>query len=98
MSRTPWRVACETTVTTGHVQNYGGDQHQLLSDIPKIARNVIREIGYDRAKYGFEPIPAAGDLYRRTVRRYRHGRHQALETKTGSSADSDDLIGAGDQA
>ena len=45
------RVACETTVTTGHVFVMGEITTSAYVDIPKIARNVILDIGYDRAKY-----------------------------------------------
>ena len=48
------RVACETTVTTGLVNIMGEITTKCYVDIPKIARNVIREIGYDRAKFGFD--------------------------------------------
>lgn len=48
------RVACETTVSTGLVHIMGEISTECYIDIPKIARDVIREIGYDRAKYGFD--------------------------------------------
>ena len=48
------RVACETTVSTGLVHIMGEITTSCYVDIPKIARDVIREIGYDRAKYGFD--------------------------------------------
>ena len=48
------RVACETTVSTGLVHIMGEISTDCYIDIPKIARDVIREIGYDRAKYGFD--------------------------------------------
>lgn len=48
------RVACETAVTTGMVMVMGEISTNCYVDIPKIAREVIREIGYDRAKYGFD--------------------------------------------
>ena len=48
------RVACETTVTTGLVCVMGEITTSALVDIPAIAREVVREIGYDRAKYGFD--------------------------------------------
>ncbi len=48
------RVACETAVTTGMVLCMGEITTNAYVDIPKIARNVITEIGYDRAKYGFD--------------------------------------------
>ena len=48
------RVACETTVSTGLVHIMGEITTSCYVDIPKIAREVIRDIGYDRAKYGFD--------------------------------------------
>ena len=48
------RVACETTVTTGLVHVMGEITTECYVDIAKIAREVIREIGYDRAKFGFD--------------------------------------------
>ena len=48
------RVACETTVSTGLVHIMGEISTECYVDIPKITRQVIREIGYDRAKYGFD--------------------------------------------
>ena len=48
------RVACETTVTTGLVHVMGEITTSCYVDIPKIARDVVRDIGYDRAKFGFD--------------------------------------------
>lgn len=48
------RVACETTVTTGIVSVMGEITTNCYVDIPKIARSVIEDIGYTRAKYGFD--------------------------------------------
>jgi len=48
------RVACETTVSTGLVHIMGEISTTCYVDIPRIARDVIRDIGYDRAKYGFD--------------------------------------------
>ena len=48
------RVACETTVTTGLVHVMGEITTSCYVDIPKIARQVVRDIGYDRAKFGFD--------------------------------------------
>ncbi len=48
------RVACETTCTTGLVHIMGEITTSCYVDIPGIAREVIKEIGYDRAKYGFD--------------------------------------------
>ena len=48
------RVACEATVSTGLVHIMGEISTSCYVDIPKITREVIRDIGYDRAKYGFD--------------------------------------------
>ncbi len=91
------RVACETTVTTGLVQVMGEISTACYVDIPKLVRQTIREIGYDRAKYGFDSDTCAvitsideqsGDI--------AMGVDRALEQKAGS-ADEADAIGAGDQ-
>ena len=48
------RVACETSVTTGLVLVAGEITTNYYVDIPKIVRDTVREIGYTRAKYGFD--------------------------------------------
>ncbi len=48
------RVACETTACTGLIHVMGEITTSCYVDIPKIAREVVREIGYDRGKYGFD--------------------------------------------
>ena len=48
------RVACETVVTTGMIMCMGEISTKARVDIPKIARQVVAEIGYDRTKYGFD--------------------------------------------
>ena len=71
------RVACETTATTGLVHIMGEITTSCYVDIPKIAREVIRDIGYDRAKYGFDcDTCACHDQHRRAVPRHRSGRGQ----------------------
>ena len=90
------RVACETTVSTGLVHIMGEISTNCYVDIPKITRQVIREIGYDRAKYGFDCDTCgiitnideqSGDI--------AMGVDKALENKTG---EVDELQnGAGDQ-
>ncbi len=91
------RVACETTVTTGMVLVVGEITTNCYVDIPKIARETIEEIGYTRAKYGFDSDTCAvltsiseqsGDI--------AMGVDKALEQKNNSD-DELDLIGAGDQ-
>ena len=48
------RVACETTASTGLIHVMGEITTSCYVDIPKIARQVVKEIGYDRAKFGFD--------------------------------------------
>lgn len=48
------RVACETAISTGLVLVIGEISTACYVDIPSIAREVVRDIGYDRAKYGFD--------------------------------------------
>ena len=89
------RVACETCCTTGLVMVMGEITTNCYVDIPRIARDVILDIGYDRAKYGFDGQTCAiitsideqsGDI--------AMGVDKSLESKTGS----DELEnGAGDQ-
>ena len=90
------RVACETTVSTGLVHIMGEISTECYVDIAKIARGVIRDIGYDRAKYGFDCDTCgvilnideqSGDI--------AMGVDKALESKNG---EADELqTGAGDQ-
>ena len=91
------RVACETTVTTGLVHVMGEITTSCYVDIPKTARQVIREIGYDRAKFGFDSETCAvitsideqsGDI--------AMGVDKCLEAKEGAQDDGLDN-GAGDQ-
>ena len=91
------RVACETAVTTGMVLIMGEITTSSYVDIPKIARDAIREIGYDRAKYGFDADTCAVltsiDEQSADI---AMGVNAALEAKDGSNADYDST-GAGDQ-
>ncbi|OUN06511.1 methionine adenosyltransferase [Flavonifractor sp. An92] len=91
------RVACETTVTTGLVNVMGEITTHCYVDIPKIARQVIREIGYDRAKYGFDcdtcAVLTSIDEQSADI---ALGVDKSLEAKEGG--ESEDLTnGAGDQ-
>lgn len=99
MEQDPYgRVACETTTTTGYAMVMGEISTQCYIDIPKIVREVITDIGYDRAKYGFDGSTCAvltaideqsGDI--------AMGVDKALEYKEGTLDDRIDTIGAGDQ-
>jgi len=90
------RVACETTVSTGLVHIMGEISTKCYVDIPRITREVIRGIGYDRAKYGFDCDTCgiitnideqSGDI--------AMGVDKAIENKTGEDAELQN--GAGDQ-
>ena len=68
------RVACETTASTGLIHIMGEISTKCYVDIPKIAREVIRGIGYDRAKYGRSTSTTCRrrtSLWRRRVERRR---------------------------
>ena len=90
------RVACETAVTTGMVMVMGEISTHCYVDIPKIAREVIREIGYDRAKYGFDcdtcGVITSIDEQSCDI---AMGVDQGLEAKEVDSKEEDN--GAGDQ-
>ncbi len=93
------RVACETAVTTGMVMVMGEISTQCYVDIPKVVRNTIREIGYDRAKYGFDSETCAVltsiDEQSADI---AMGVDKALEAKTGEMSEAQiQAIGAGDQ-
>ena len=91
------RVACETAVTTGLVLVMGEISTKCYVDIPKIARETIREIGYDRAKFGFDcdtcAVLTALDEQSPDI---AMGVDISMEAKNGAE-DADLAIGAGDQ-
>ncbi|MDD6236844.1 MAG: methionine adenosyltransferase [Clostridiales bacterium] len=91
------RVACETTVTTGMIMLMGEITTNCYVDIPKIARQVVLDIGYDRAKYGFDgntcSVITSIDEQSSDI---ALGVNNAMENKSGSAEDAD-LTGAGDQ-
>ena len=91
------RVACETAVTTGMVLVMGEISTSCYVDIPKIVRKTVKEIGYDRAKYGFDCDTCSvltsideqsGDI--------AMGVDEALESRSGEKDDVE-AVGAGDQ-
>lgn len=93
------RVACETTVTTGLVLVAGEISTNAYVDIPKVVRETIREIGYDRAKYGFDcetcGVLTAIDEQSSDI---AMGVDESLENRIGEqSEDEIEAIGAGDQ-
>ena len=91
------RVACETTVSTGLVHVMGEISTSCYVDIPHVVRGVIRDIGYDRAKFGFDcdtcAIITNIDEQSPDI---AMGVNQALETRGNGAADNLNL-GAGDQ-
>lgn len=92
------RIACETAVTTGMVLVMGEISTKCYVDIPKIARKVIEEIGYTRAKYGFDAdtcsVLTSIDEQSPDI---ALGVDKALEVKKGISHDDLEEQGAGDQ-
>lgn len=93
------RVACETSITTGLVLVMGEITTEGYVDIQKVVRETIREIGYDRAKYGFDcdtcGVITALDEQSTDI---AMGVDKALEAKENKMSDEDiDAIGAGDQ-
>jgi len=91
------RVACETAVTTGMVMVMGEISTKCYVDIPKLVRETIRGIGYDRAKYGFdcETCSVITSIDEQSVD-IAMGVDEALESKKGEM-DKLDAVGAGDQ-
>lgn len=91
------RVACETVVTTGMVLVMGEITTSAYVDIPKIVRDTVREIGYDRAKYGFDADTCSVlTVIDEQSADIALGVNNALEQKTGSR-EANDSTGAGDQ-
>ena len=93
------RVACETCVTTGIVMVMGEITTKAYVDIQKIVRETVREIGYDRAKYGFDcdtcGVITAIDEQSSDI---AMGVDKALEAKENRMSEEElDAIGAGDQ-
>ena len=91
------RVACEACVTTGMVMVTGEISTNSYVDIPKVVRETIREIGYNRAKYGFDcDICAVLTTIDEQSPDIAMGINESLESKKGE-IDEVELIGAGDQ-
>ena len=93
------RVACETCATTGLVMGMGEITTNAYVDIQKIVRETVREIGYDRAKYGFDcdtcGVIVAIDEQSADI---AMGVDKALEAKENSMTEDElNAIGAGDQ-
>ena len=90
------RVACETIVTTGQIHIFGEISTKCYVDIPHIARKTVIDIGYDRAKYGFDGntcgVLISIDEQSSDI---AMGVDKALEAKEGKA--SEEEAGAGDQ-
>jgi S-adenosylmethionine synthetase len=91
------RVACETCTTTGMVMVMGEISTSCYVDIPKVVRETVREIGYDRAKYGFDcdtcSVMTTIDEQSADI---AMGVDEAFESKKGEKDDVE-AVGAGDQ-
>ncbi len=92
------RCACETFVTTGTVVVAGEIRTQAYVDVQKIARDVLRNIGYDRAKYGFdcETCGVISMIHEQSPD-IAQGVDESFDAQAGRTTDPLDLIGAGDQ-
>ena len=93
------RVACETCTTTGYVMVMGEITSNAHIDFQQVVRDTVREIGYDRAKYGFDAdtcaVVTAIDKQSTDI---AMGVDKALEAKENNMSDEEiDAIGAGDQ-
>jgi S-adenosylmethionine synthetase len=93
------RVACETLVSTGLVVVAGEISTSCYVDIPKLARTIVKEIGYTRAKYGFDgdtcAVVTAIDEQSPDI---AQGVNRAKEVRESEmTSDEIDAVGAGDQ-
>ncbi|MHB1843055.1 MAG: methionine adenosyltransferase [Sulfobacillus sp.] len=88
------RVACETLVTTGLVLVSGEITTEAYVDVPRLCREIIRDIGYTRAKYGFDADTCAvlTSIHDQS-QDIAHGVGRSVETRQGGDQD----LGAGDQ-
>ena len=91
------RVACETCTTTGMVMVMGEISTNCYVDIPRVVRETVREIGYDRAKYGFDcdTCSVLTSIDEQSVD-IAMGVNEALESRNGEK-DEVEAVGAGDQ-
>ena len=91
------RVACETCVTTGLVMVMGEITTKASIDVQEIVRETVRQIGYDRAKYGFDcdSCSVISSIHKQSPD-IALGVDRSLESKNGETADEFDT-GAGDQ-
>lgn len=92
------RVACETTCTTGIISIMGEITTSCYVDFPKVARQVVLDIGYDRAKYGFDgttcAVVTAIDEQSPDI---AQGVNDGYENREQGGTDDENSTGAGDQ-
>ncbi len=93
------RVACDVCVTTGLVVVMGEITTSTYVDVGKLVRSVVRDIGYTRAKYGFDADTCGVVVsIKEQSADIALGVNRALEAKTGEMSEADiEVIGAGDQ-
>jgi len=92
------RVACETMLTTGLAAVAGEISTSTYVDIPKIVRQTIVDVGYDRAKYGFDGHTCGVSIaIQEQSPDIAQGVDGSLEARTAQKDDEFDLLGAGDQ-
>jgi S-adenosylmethionine synthetase len=93
------RVACEVSVSTGLVLVAGEISTECYVDIPRLVRETIKEIGYVRAKYGFDyETCSVLTAINEQSPDIAMGVNKALEAREGSMSDEEiEAIGAGDQ-
>ncbi len=92
------RVACETFLTTGLVLVGGEITTKTYVEIPQIVRKVVKDIGYTRAKFGFDYLTAGVmTAIGQQSPDIAQGVDHALESRDPSDEDPLDLVGAGDQ-
>ena len=92
------RCACETMTTTGMVVVAGEIRTQAYVDVPTIVRNVICEIGYDRAKYGFDGTTCGVlNAIHEQSPDIAQGVDESFEAQHGEAEDVYETVGAGDQ-
>ena len=92
------RCACETLVTTGSIIVSGEIRTEAYIDVQTIARDVVRRIGYDRAKFGFD-CETCGviNMIHEQSPDIAQGVDESYDVQSGLTTDPIDLIGAGDQ-
>lgn len=92
------RCACETMATTGMVLVTGEIRTQAYVDVPAIVREVLEDIGYNRAKYGFDATTCGvlNAIHDQSAD-IAQGVDQSFEAQKGEAEDSYSEIGAGDQ-